>query len=844
MPFFSPISPLRPPTTALRHPRESALPSPHSARASPRGSQAARLRAQAAAGADEGKESRDGGARERNWESEARGGAGRERPDGAVDGHGAGGQRRLRGRGEAMCEEVRAAAGLQGERRLLHATSPTPLHLTRSSQVALLAGRPHSPGHHISHGPCRAPHAIPCHSLPLPLLLPRPLPSFPFQPPNRPASPPTLAITSLPPTPSLCLLAGANLVVHCVGPSKREPHCTVLEAAILTKHRSLALPITCPMLSKRHCASLPNPLHFAPLSPPSHPLSHPPSPPQTPYVDVCGDVAIAGNARALHGTAVAAGVPASTTDGIFPGASNCAFMASTGGAGPTILTTSLLLGEPATALKHVRCLTRLGPFSLFPQPPPPRPLLLSSFQASACSCPHTAASPSSESPVCREQVRVHFTHSVVVVSRMPAAESGSPSNLFYSFDTAGIHWVMLSSYSPFLPDSRQYTWLKVPLTPSHARNNAVLMPFPMVSLGSFVAPVTRTMTNPFPASLPLTHHASVEQRDLGLVGQGAHAMAGGGAARAVFLLILIRISGTAKTPLRSVPLRSSCAGMIHVTIGDGGNREGPYSNQETREWRLDWSTRQGGVREESDGRSHEARSAVLLHARCVVEERDKSREGEEREGDGGDGRAERNIYEEERIWGLERGEDGQNVDFGAAEGKCDDEEIDDDSNDDADADNFDYDEWEDDGERRGMQGSAADGDWTVPSRLRAPQQGRTAPLAPSSPPPASSRRLAILTAHPRVPGEPPRLTLPVLLPNTLVPPAADRLWGAPPFPPMLHRPRSAAARAAVARVLRQRQETAEGSLREAGRGGDAWGEGQGGMEEHGAGAETRAYGEA
>ncbi|CAI5516148.1 unnamed protein product [Closterium sp. Naga37s-1] len=256
------------------------------------------------------------------------------------------------------------------------------------------------------------------------------------------------------------------------------------------------------------------------------------------------------------------------------------------------------------------------------------------------------------------------------------------------------------------------------------------------------------------------------------------------------------------------------------------------------------------------------------------EELEESSVGEEREREDMAGGAERNIHEEEHIWGLERGEDGQYVDCGdeevaaevEEEGKYDDEEIDDDEDDDEDGDDddddndddddddddFDYDEWEEEeGERRGVQGSAIDGDWTVSSRLRAPQQRAAAegtgenqepaPLAPSSPPPASSRRFATLTAHPRAPGEPLRVTFSAQLPDSgaFAPAPADPLLGAPPFPPMIHRPRSAAARAAVARVLRQRQEAAEGSLRGAGRGGDAGGAGQGGMEGHGAGKETR-----
>lgn len=45
--------------------------------------------------------------------------------------------------------------------------------------------------------------------------------------------------------------------------------------------------------------------------------------------------------------------------------------------------------------------------------------------------------------------------------RMPYEESGSSSNLYYSFDVAGgaIHVVMLGSYAEFGSDSDQYKWL-------------------------------------------------------------------------------------------------------------------------------------------------------------------------------------------------------------------------------------------------------------------------------------------------------------------------------------------------------------------------------------------------
>ncbi|KAK9755643.1 hypothetical protein RND81_01G040500 [Saponaria officinalis] len=45
--------------------------------------------------------------------------------------------------------------------------------------------------------------------------------------------------------------------------------------------------------------------------------------------------------------------------------------------------------------------------------------------------------------------------------RMPFEESGSSSNLYYSFDVASVvHVIMLGSYTDFNPGSSQYTWLE------------------------------------------------------------------------------------------------------------------------------------------------------------------------------------------------------------------------------------------------------------------------------------------------------------------------------------------------------------------------------------------------
>jgi saccharopine dehydrogenase-like NADP-dependent oxidoreductase len=137
-------------------------------------------------------------------------------------------------------------------------------------------------------------------------------------------------------------LAGVDLVIHAAGPFQRRGKCDVLEAAL-----EAGVPL---------------------------------------YLDVCDDTDYAQRAKGMHARAQAAGVRAITTGGIFPGVSNVMasemvrqataegratperlsfsyFTAGTGGAGPTILTTSLLLcAEDALVYKDGTAL-RLPPVS-------------------------------------------------------------------------------------------------------------------------------------------------------------------------------------------------------------------------------------------------------------------------------------------------------------------------------------------------------------------------------------------------------------------------------------------------------------------------------------------------
>ena len=50
--------------------------------------------------------------------------------------------------------------------------------------------------------------------------------------------------------------------------------------------------------------------------------------------------------------------------------------------------------------------------------------------------------------------------------KMPFEESGSSSNLYYSFEVAGVHIIMLGSYADYDEYSEQYRWLQVSYLPN------------------------------------------------------------------------------------------------------------------------------------------------------------------------------------------------------------------------------------------------------------------------------------------------------------------------------------------------------------------------------------------
>ncbi|KAL6521119.1 Purple acid phosphatase 22 [Orobanche gracilis] len=133
--------------------------------------------------------------------------------------------------------------------------------------------------------------------------------------------------------------------------------------------------------------------------------------------------------------------------------------------------------------------------------------------------------------------------------RMPYQESGSASNLYYSFDVAGAHIIMLGSYADFDSDSDQYKWLRADLTS-----------------------VDRTKT---PWIFVLVHAPWYNSND-------AHRGEGESMRKALEQVLYrarvdVVFAGHVHAYERFTRVNDNKAdhcGPVHVTIGDGGNREG------------------------------------------------------------------------------------------------------------------------------------------------------------------------------------------------------------------------------------------------------------------------------
>ncbi|KAL9239311.1 hypothetical protein vseg_013646 [Gypsophila vaccaria] len=136
--------------------------------------------------------------------------------------------------------------------------------------------------------------------------------------------------------------------------------------------------------------------------------------------------------------------------------------------------------------------------------------------------------------------------------RMPFEESGSSSNLYYSFDVArAVHVVMLGSYTDFHPGSSQYTWLEGDLK----KIDRTITPWVVVLVH---APWYNSNK---------AHQGEKESIDM------RKAME-----RLLYeARVNIVIAGHVHAYERFTNVYDGKAnkyGPVHITIGDGGNREG------------------------------------------------------------------------------------------------------------------------------------------------------------------------------------------------------------------------------------------------------------------------------
>ncbi|KAL8189700.1 hypothetical protein R6Q57_008417 [Mikania cordata] len=133
--------------------------------------------------------------------------------------------------------------------------------------------------------------------------------------------------------------------------------------------------------------------------------------------------------------------------------------------------------------------------------------------------------------------------------KMPFEESGSTSNLYYSFEVAGAHVVMLGSYADYYENSDQYNWLKADLlTVDRKRTPWLLALFHVPWYNSNYAHQGEG-DKMMEAMEPLLYAAGVD----------------------------IIFAGHVHAYERSTRVyngKTDPCGAVHVTIGDGGNKEG------------------------------------------------------------------------------------------------------------------------------------------------------------------------------------------------------------------------------------------------------------------------------
>ncbi|XP_050914268.1 probable purple acid phosphatase 20 [Lathyrus oleraceus] len=135
--------------------------------------------------------------------------------------------------------------------------------------------------------------------------------------------------------------------------------------------------------------------------------------------------------------------------------------------------------------------------------------------------------------------------------KMPFEESGSDSNLYYSFDVSGVHVIMLGSYTDFDQGSSQYKWLQGDLQKINREKTpwvVVLVHAPWYNTNEAHQGEGESV-NMKTSMEDLLYNARVDIVFTGHV----HAYE--------------RFTRVYKD-------KSDNCGPVHITIGDGGNREG------------------------------------------------------------------------------------------------------------------------------------------------------------------------------------------------------------------------------------------------------------------------------
>ncbi|KAL1823449.1 hypothetical protein ACET3Z_010227 [Daucus carota] len=133
--------------------------------------------------------------------------------------------------------------------------------------------------------------------------------------------------------------------------------------------------------------------------------------------------------------------------------------------------------------------------------------------------------------------------------KMPFEESGSSSNLYYSFEVAGVHAIMLGSYADYEEDSDQYNWLKADLLKVDRKRTPWLLVLFHVPWYNSNTAHQREGDRMMSAMEPLLYAAGA---DIVLAGH-VHAY---------------------ERSKRVYQGKSDPCGAVHITIGDGGNQEG------------------------------------------------------------------------------------------------------------------------------------------------------------------------------------------------------------------------------------------------------------------------------